>query len=251
MIILETYANNEKEALEKSAELLQVESQLIEVVISRKGSSGFLGFGTKKPSLFQILAQKDTTPTQAVIRGAIYSLVNKMGYHVEVETIELKEDEKTYVELSSPQAGHIIGKQGRTLEALQFMVNLLLQNFLQTSPRILLDIEGYRKRRAKDLTRLAENAAKFVVRSGKSRLLNPLNPYERRLIHVALQEHDLVATNSEGHGVFKRVRIFRKDKNITNENVHRSENFGNQIEEDNEVDEIDGNVAENYPHDDL
>lgn len=241
MLILETHASSEKEALEKSAKILEVDSQLIEVIISRKGSSGFLGFGTKKPSLFQILAKKDITPMEAVVKGVLYTIINKMGYHVKVNSIELKEDEKTYVELSSAQAGHIIGRQGRTLESLQFMVNLLVQNFLGAPPRILLDIENYRKRRAKDLTKLAENTANFVARSGKSRLLNPLNPYERRLVHMALQEHPTVATNSEGHGVYKRVRVFLKEK-------QRTENFGNEAYED-DVEEIDGNVADNYAND--
>lgn len=227
MQILESFAMSEKEAAELGADFLGVGTDKITARVYKKGSSGFLGLGTKTPSVYHIHAIKDITPLDAIIRGVLLSILSKMGYRAQVLKVEPTEDGKMYVELASQQAGFIIGKRGKTLEALQFMANLLIEKFTQSPPKLLLDIERYRERRANYLAELAVKTAEYVIRTGNSRLLDPLNPYERRLVHMALQEDNRVKTESEGNGVYKRVRIFR-DKGFVPENTEE-DNIGNII----------------------
>ena len=211
MQILETHAKNEKEAIELATTYLSVDADQIEIKLYEKGSSGFLGFGEKTPSIYHVNAIENKTPLQVVIKGIVATILYKMGYKAKFIRFETQEDEgKLYVELASPSAGYIIGKKGRTLESLQFVVNLLVERYNATAPKVVLDIENYRNRRAKYLENLAKKTASFVSKTGKSRLLDPLNPYERRLIHVALQDMNHIQTESEGNGVYKKVRISKK-----------------------------------------
>lgn len=207
MVILETHAKNEQEALELAGKYLGIEIEKIDVKLHQKGATGFLGFGTKTPSVYHIEAIEDKTPVEIVVKGVIATLLHKMGYKARFLSFEKREDGKLYIEIASPHAGYIIGKRGKTLESLQFLVNLMVEKFTKEQPKILLDLENYRARRASHLEELAKKTADFVARTGKSRLLDPLNPYERRLIHVALQEDDRVETESEGNGVYKRLRV--------------------------------------------
>ena len=212
MQILTIQASTEKDALKAGAEKLDVSVDEIEAHIHKKGGGGFLGIGSKTPSVFTIHTIAEKTPANAVIRGVVMMLTSRLGFDVKVVSVELKEDDKLYVTMESDKAGHIIGKRGKTLESLQFLVNLLVQQFTGEPPKILLDIENYRERRAKYLTDIAQKMANMVAKYGKSRLLEPLNPFERRLIHVALQEDERVETESEGVGVYKRVRIKSKNR---------------------------------------
>ncbi|MDH5719403.1 MAG: KH domain-containing protein [Spirochaetia bacterium] len=208
MLILETHAMNEKEALDLGSQFLEIEPEFIRISLQKKGSTGFLGFGSKTPSLFQIEAIEGKTPVDAVIKGVVTTILQKMGYKINFKKIEKLEDGKTYVEIVSNQAGYVIGKRGKTLESLQFLTNLLVQNFTKEPPKILLDLENYREKRANHLADIANKIANFVIKTGKSRLMDPLNPYERRIIHMTLQENELVKTESEGTGVHKRIRVF-------------------------------------------
>ena len=207
MQILETFAKSEKEALELGATYLEVDSSYLELTLHRKGGSGFLGIGNKNPSVYHINAIPEKTPKEVVAKGVTATLLSYLGFSIKFISCEIRDDGKLYLEMSSTHAGHIIGRKGKTLESLQFLVNLMVEKFLKEPPKILLDIEQYRSRRENQITSMAIKSAEQVVKSGKSKLLNPLNPYERRLVHVALQERDDVTTESQGNGVYKRVRI--------------------------------------------
>ena len=207
MRILDITAVSDRDAQKNAAGILNVDENKIDVRLLKKGQSGFLGLGSKEPSLYSVVAIKGETPVDAVITGIILTIAQKIGYKIEIEGIEKNEDDKIYVRMLSDKAGYIIGKRGKTLESMQFLVNLLTQQFSDVPPKILLDIENYRDRRAQYLSDMAIKIADTVIKNGRSRLLEPLNPYERRLIHMALQEDDRVETESEGVGVYKRVRI--------------------------------------------
>jgi spoIIIJ-associated protein len=230
MQILEVHALTEKEALEKAVSYLGCEPELIELCVLKKGSGGFLGFGPKTLGIYKINAIRGKTPLAVIIRGVVATMLRYMGYTVRVKDYRTVEEGKLMVELESDFAGYIIGKHGRTLEALQFMTNLIVEKITGEQPKILLDIENYRERRAQHLIEVTKKTAEYVARTGKSRLLDPLNPYERRLVHMALQDHELVKTESEGNGVYKRVRIFRvgnaEPAEVGNEFI-TEENIGN------------------------
>ncbi|MCX7633963.1 MAG: KH domain-containing protein, partial [Turneriella sp.] len=208
---------------------LNTDASLIELSVIKKSSSGFLGFGPKSLGIYHINAIRGKTPLMVIIRGVVATLLGYMGYSVVVKDYREIEEGKLMVELESAHAGYIIGKHGRTLEALQFLTNLIVEKITGEQPKILLDIENYRERRAKHLTEVARKIGEYVARTGKSRLLDPLNPYERRLVHLALQDNEHVKTESEGSGTYKRIRIFRITEGPppASEETFIEENIGN------------------------
>jgi len=250
MQILEINAASDKEALKNAAEILDISTDDITVQMFKKGGGGgFLGMGSKNPSLYRIFAIKDKTPENAILKGAIISVTGKMGYDVSVGEIEKNEDGKTYIHMHSDQAGYVIGKRGKTLEAIQFIVNLVVQQFTGEPPKILLDIENYRERRANYLTDIALKIAQMVKKTNKSRLMEPLNPYERRIVHMALQEDGVVETESEGQGIYKRVRIKLKGSaksRTTSSDFNAMEDVSDD-EPDFESDEIPESVQNEQP----
>ncbi len=231
MQILEVQALGEKEALDQAVQILGTEPENIELSVLKKGSSGFLGLGQKTLGIYKVNAIRGKTPLAVIIRGVLTNILGHMGYTVTVKDYRNVEEGKLMVDLESEFAGYIIGKHGRTLEALQFMTNLIVEKITGEQPKILLDIENYRDRRAQHLMEIAKKTGEYVLRTGKSRLLDPLNPYERRLVHMALQDNENVKTESEGNGVYKRVRVFRVSEGQPGQNPNEvmvtEENLGN------------------------
>lgn len=109
--------------------------------------------------------------------------------------------------ITGEDGAHIIGYRGETLDALQYLCNLLLNDASSGLKRVTLDTEGYRAKREKILQRLAKNIEQKVKRSGKAVSLEPMNPYERRIIHTSLQGSKVVTTQSEGQGNGRHVVI--------------------------------------------
>jgi spoIIIJ-associated protein len=134
-----------------------------------------------------------------------------MGIECSIADVHESEN-KVYIELESQNSGLIIGKKGKTLEALQFLVNLVVNKKTGTEKKIILDIEAYRAKRERALRRLSKDIAKQVARTGKPWTLDPMNPFERRLIHLTLQNDTRVTTKSEGQGIYRQVKVFPKGR---------------------------------------
>lgn len=119
---------------------------------------------------------------------------------------------KLIFEISSESSNILIGKKGKNLDALQLLSNVYLNRVAgdEAPWRVVLDTEGYRARREESLIRMAHRVADEAARTRSSRLLEPMNPFERRLIHTAINDRDDVVTKSEGDGLYKRVRIMAK-----------------------------------------
>ena len=127
-----------------------------------------------------------------------------------VVTINLKYDEiDNYmdIELSGDEMGVLVGKRGQTLDSLQYLVSLVINKESENYVRVKVDTENYRQRRKETLENLAKNIAYKVKRTKRSVSLEPMNPYERRIIHSALQNDKYVATHSEGEEPFRRVVV--------------------------------------------
>ena len=135
-------------------------------------------------------------------------VVSKMGLNVQVEGF--RNDECDYVEVKGQDARVIIGKRGQTLDALQYLTNLVSNKESEEYRRVIIDVEGYRSRREKTLEQLAVKLAKKVLMTGRPARLEPMNPYERKVIHATLQNVDGVKTKSEGEEPYRRVIIERK-----------------------------------------
>ncbi|MCX7999036.1 MAG: RNA-binding protein, partial [Leptospiraceae bacterium] len=128
-------------------------------------------------------------------------------------------------------SGIIIGKRGTTLDAIQFLLNIMIDPKIKGNKKIIVDIESYRDKRELALVRLGRSIANSVAKTGRSRLLEPMNPYERRIIHIALQKDERVFTRSEGTGTFKRVRI------ISVRERHKYKDLEDQVEQVSETEE--------------
>jgi len=139
----------------------------------------------------------------------VETVVRKMGFSGRV-TVSGHEGQKLFLDLNSPDANLLIGKHGKNLDALQVLVNVYAGNLVeedQKSLKVVVDSENYRNRREDHLVRLAIKTAQQVRRTRTSKLLEPMNPFERRLIHTALGDMGDIHTESEGEGLIKQVRV--------------------------------------------
>ena len=204
--IFEAEAKSKSEAEELTLKTRRLESGDLRFEVVESGKSGFLGITQKKPAVVRAFVTNNDIPSEKIIHGVTLTILKKMG--IEAEVVGMGDvDGKIYVEISSKESGLVIGKRGSTLDALQFVVNLMVDSKIRHGRKIVLDIESYRDKREMSLIRLGKSVASQVAKTGKSKLLEPMNPYERRIIHMALQEDDRVFTRSEGNGTFKKVRV--------------------------------------------
>ncbi len=143
--------------------------------------------------------------TEEKIVEFISGLLDKMGYPSKV-TINFRRESKIGFNIESEHSSIIIGRKGKNLDAIQLVTNVFAGN-LDPDLKIIIDSENYRMRHEEIIIRNAFKAAEYVRRSGRSKLLEPMNPFERRLIHTALNDFDGVDTKSEGEGLYKQVRV--------------------------------------------
>ena len=135
-------------------------------------------------------------------------VIAKMGLVVEIEGFH--NEECNFIEVKGTDSRVVIGKRGQTLDALQYLTNLVTNKGAEEYKRVIIDVEGYRSRREKTLEQLAVKLAKKVLSTGRNARLEPMNPYERKVIHATLQQVDGVSTKSEGEEPYRRVIIERK-----------------------------------------
>ncbi|MBN1836632.1 MAG: KH domain-containing protein [Spirochaetales bacterium] len=133
-------------------------------------------------------------------------LLEHVGITAQVR-IAFREDKKLGLDVDSPDSGILIGKRGQTLEAIQTVANVVASRLKNGSQRVIVDSQNYRERRERSLVRMAQQTADEVRRTRQSRLLEAMNPFERRLIHTTLSEESDIETASEGEGLYKRVRV--------------------------------------------
>ena len=184
-------------------------SDQIEVEILEKGSSGFLGIGSK-PAVIRV--RRKFTMVDCV-RDFLTQVFDAMDLTVDI-SVEVEEDNHTVnVELKGDEMGVLIGKRGQTLDSLQYLTSLALNRHTDEYVKVKLDTEDYRKRRKETLENLAKNIAYKVKRTKRPVSLEPMNPFERRVIHSTLQNDKYVSTHSEGEEPHRHVVVtLKKDK---------------------------------------
>ena len=132
-------------------------------------------------------------------------VIREMGLDL---TIKAKANEtNVYIELEGPDCGTIIGRRGQTLDALQYLTSLVVNKEHEDYVKVVIDAEDYRARREKTLEQLADKMARKAIKSHRSLKLDPMNPYERKVIHATLQSNPRVTTRSEGQDPYRRVVI--------------------------------------------
>ena len=141
------------------------------------------------------------------VTAFVEGLIERMGYSGKV-TVLFREEFKLGLKIDSEYSSILIGKKGKNLDAIQLLANIFAGRQGREDTRIILDSENYRIRREESLVRLAYNVADRVRESRSSILLEPMNPFDRRLIHTTLNDIHDVETKSEGEGLYKQVRVF-------------------------------------------
>ena len=215
MDVKEFEGKNEEEAINKAIESLGLNRDDIDVEIVEAKKYSFL-FGGGKVKIRVHLEEEREESTGSLepagdfenqIIEFIEGLIRRIGISAHVQ-ISFREDNKIGIDIDSQDSGILIGKRGQTLEALQTIANVAAGRIQDGHPRIIVDSQNYRSRRERNLVRLAYQPADEVRRTRDSKLLEAMNPFERRLIHTALSEERDVETSSEGEGLFKRVRVY-------------------------------------------
>ena len=209
MEYIEVSGKTVEDAITESLIKLGTTSDKIEYDVIEKGSNGFLGIGSK-PAVIKV--RKKST-LEDVIRDFLTDVFKAMDMEVEI-LINKDEDSKVIdVELKGADMGVLIGKRGQTLDSLQYLTNLAANKQSDEYVKVKLDTEDYRKRRKETLENLAKNIAYKVKRTKRSVSLEPMNPFERRVIHSALQNDKYVSTHSEGDEPYRHVVVTLKRNN--------------------------------------
>jgi spoIIIJ-associated protein len=205
MVIREYEGKAQKEAIKRASEDLGVDVSNLKVeVLGSK--SRFFSFGSA--TRIRVYLEDDKDDVAAQVETFLRELFGTID--TEITTRSVEEEDRIYIEIASESAGMIIGKRGKTLEALQLLVNIIFNRGEDQWKKVILDIENYRDKRENTLKELALKVARKVKKTGKSQYLEPMNPFERRIIHMALQDDPHVDTRSEGNGNIKRVKVFLK-----------------------------------------
>ena len=206
MEFIEVSAKTVEDALTDASVQLGITSDQLEYEIVEKGSSGFLGIGSKNA----VIRVKIKSSIEDEVKKFLTSVFNAMNMEVEI-IINKNEDEKFLdVELKGDDMGVLIGKRGQTLDSLQYLTSLAINKHRDEYYKVKVDTEDYRKRRKDTLENLAKNIAYKVKRTKRPVSLEPMNPFERRVIHSALQNDKYVTTHSEGEEPYRHVVVTLK-----------------------------------------
>ena len=205
MKFIEVSAKTVEDAVTEALIQLSTTSDNIEYDVIDKGSNGFLGIGSKPA---KIKAWKKAT-AKDLAEEFLDSVFKAMQLDVE---IVINDEDKSLldIELKGDEMGVLIGKRGQTLDSLQTLTSLVVNKDTDSYVRVKMDTENYRKRRKDTLENLAKNIAYKVKRTKRVVSLEPMNPYERRVIHSALQNDKFVSTHSEGDEPFRHVVVTLK-----------------------------------------
>ena len=210
-------ARTEEEAIDKAIAALGLTEDEIDVEVVDEQRPGFLKGGRVRIRVHLTDDEPEAAELQPENRfeeqmvAFVTELLEKANLPSDVR-IDQREDGRLTLDILADDPAIVIGKHGGTLEALQLISNIHAGRINEGSPvRIILDTEDYRYRREQSLLRMANRVANEVRRTGRPRLLAPLNPFERRLIHTALGDLAGVTTESEGDGLYKQIRVSSTD----------------------------------------
>ena len=211
MEFIEVSGKTLDEALTNALLKLETTSDKVEYEVIDKGSNGILSIFNYKPA--KIKVRKKYTIEDS-IREFLDNMFNAMNMAVKVDIVLDSVECTMDIELSGEDMGLLIGKRGQTLDSIQYLVSLVANKEKEKYIRVKVDTENYRQRRKETLESLAKNISYKVKRSKRSVSLEPMNPYERRIIHSALQNDKFVSTKSEGEDPFRHIVIFLKNTYI-------------------------------------
>lgn len=199
-----------QEAVGLALEELNITADDADIEVLEEGSKGLFGIGGK---LARVKITVRPSESNKAVRF-LQSVFNKMKLEVDIEKEE--DEESMTLRITGKDSGIIIGRRGETMDALQYLTSLVVNKESEDYRRVTIDIENYRKKREETLVKLAERLAERVIKYRKSVTLEPMNPYERRIIHSSLQNNRLVETYSVGDDPNRKVVISPKNSSRRN-----------------------------------
>lgn len=230
MNFMEFEGKDPEDAISQAIAHFNVPPEALEIEIISLGSSGLFGLlGGKKAKIRAAVkgtepASEPPAPETAapappfaleeagagelapLAQEVLATMLQKMGETCTVQGVQ--KPNQIHLIIEGEDAGLLIGKQGQTLEALQYLVTKIVAKQTQRRPRVVIDIESYRERHEQSLVEMALKQGEKAKRSGKPVTLNPMNAHDRRIIHLALQSDKAVKTKSRGEGLYKKIIIY-------------------------------------------
>ncbi len=245
---MEFKGKTKNDAITEACRRFSVPSEKLDYEVIDEGKTGFLGMGSR-PALIKARVREEkqevvepaevseapetekipveavkaeVIDVEAVTKKFLLDVFAAMGISVEITAKYDKELKTLEVDLSGDEMGVLIGKRGQTLDSLQYLISLVINKGTTEYIRVKVDTENYRQRRKETLENLAKNISYKVKRTRRPVSLEPMNPYERRIIHSALQNDKYVTTHSEGEEPFRRVVVTpKKDSNYNDAKGYR------------------------------
>jgi spoIIIJ-associated protein len=205
---IEISARSVEEALEIALQKFNLTKDEVKMEILEEPSKGFLGILGGKMAKIKVSPKIDPL---SLTKKFLEDVTQQMGLTVDINITS--DNDYVKIDFQGEKLGVLIGRRGDTLDALQYLTNLVANKYNyevgsnKERIKIILDVEGYRQRREETLTKLAFKMAEKVQKTGRKVVFEPMNPQERRIIHTALQDEEFVQTISEGEDPFRRVII--------------------------------------------
>ena len=193
------------DAITNALVALETTSDNIEYEVISKGSNGVFGIGSKPARIKACLKEAPKKSMEEIVVEFLGKVFNAMELTVKAE-VEIDKD-SVNINLVGEDMGILIGKRGQTLDSIQYLVSLVVNKYSDNYMRVKVDTENYRERRKSTLENLARNIAFKVKRTKRAVSLEPMNAFERRIIHSALQNDKYVITNSEGEEPYRHVVV--------------------------------------------
>ena len=207
---IEVEENTTEEALESALKELGVSREQVSVKVLHEPTKGILGLGAKLAKI-RVTLKEDVSSTPDVV---LHEILSHMGLDAQIESRII--NGSVHLTVSSDNPGILIGKHGQTLNAVEYLLNCMLNRSSLVKKKVFVDAEGYRERREQMLADLAYRAAAKVKQTHQEIVLDPMSPRDRRIIHVTLQSDEQIRTYSRGEGMMRRVAVTTRERDETN-----------------------------------
>lgn len=194
-------AKTVEEATRLAIEELGVAVEYAQIQVIEEGKSGILGFGSRSAVVEASYEETD----EDLIEDFLAPIFEKMDIDPDIEYV--RTEEQLHIRLTGENIGIIIGRRGETLDALQYLLSLVVNRHSEGYLRVVLDVSDYRAKREDTLKRLAQRVADKVEKTRRNITLEPMNPYERRIIHSTLQDFKFIETHSVGEEPNRKVVV--------------------------------------------
>ena len=198
---IETEGDTVEEAIEQALDELEVTREQVTIDIVTEPTKGILNFGAKLAKVRATIKQDVTSAPDAILS----EILSRMGVDAEIESSFI--DGSTHLDIATDTPALLIGKHGQTLDAIERLLNCIINKASLVKRRVFVDTEGYRKRREERLIEMAHQVAEKVKYTDREVVLAPMTARDRRIIHVTLKADEVVSTYSQGEGEMRRVVV--------------------------------------------